>query len=1444
MNAFRTFCAVLTAGVALYLSLSSHAQQIAAKNGHVLAASETGELLAWGGDSFGQLGQNRSVLQATPTRIQGIPTIRTIATGDAHMLAIDTTGAVWSWGNNTDGQLGIRDELNNARPSRVRGLTGVTAIAAGGNFSAAVTADGSVYVWGRHPITKEGVNVPERLEGVRGARSLSAGRAHLIIMRTDGTVLAAGENAAGQLGDGTVESRNVLVRIPRLSGVAQIDSQGDYNVALTADGRPFAWGTADSSRPTETRLTSPTLVRDAQQIAIARGSAIVQVALGAAGGYLLLANSDVLYWQQVETSLSVRFSFPGAVELRVTPRSPSSTAFGRRADGTIIVSGYNGEGQWGQGTTSEGSFFENVEIRQLDARMLRVGTGYAAILNGRGEVLVWGANAAGVMADGGISYRAVPARVDGSVPAVRKVVAGRGFSLALTTTGEVYAWGENASGQLGIGSRTRVSQPTRVTRLSNIVDIAAGCDFSLFLNSDGRIQYSGFLFDSLNTSPNTLTLSSATYRRVFATCESAFGVTEGGGLRSWGRNDRGQLGLGYVTPSVFSPSAVLGITTEVVEVAGGDTHTVARTADGKVWTWGDNTRGQLGSPPTPFDATPQFIANLPAARGIAAGRHHTLMLFQDGTVGGVGGNTGGELGTGTRTDTSVVAPVRRLTDVIAITAGVSTSYAIRSDGSTWAWGRSTESAFQESIGDGTYVDRVEPVLVLAANAGGNLDRGDWFLDLKPGTPNRLPAGAERSIVPVAQLFGGNQGASLAASINFREQDYGKQAGTYVMGLVPRKFLDVAEVAAAENPVERHAEIKRRPVTKADSDLVLVQLTPTGWQVVTGQLTALTTNVIAGNSTAQRILNNVNLALIPGAQFCVGYGTDANNMLQSGTLAEVLTIPGAAATSGGLPCLRSGAYLSGPDESRVGEPVTFTAIVVGISPTGTVELRNGTNRLDSKALPGSGETIARSVRFEFASFTAARYSLQASYAGDGTPNNPAATSATLAHRRQALPGLTLSAPSTSDAGQSVTFTARLTAAAGATGNIVFKDDGVPIALPVPLADGQAAVTVRDLAPGAHSITAEYAGDDLNAAVRASLAHTVRSNAVDTEPDRFTFAERSDTERSVWIVSDSITVAGVNAAAAISIIGGEYSIACGDSYTTAPGAIDGGQRVCVRHRASDLAQAATTTTLTIGGVSAAFVSRTKADPQGLPAEGDFDFDGIPNAVEISEQTNPRVRDNDVFTNGRLFVMQVYRDSLDREGDTGGIGFWTNEINAGRQTRLAMLELFLASPEFEGRIAPVIRLYLAYFGRVPDYAGLKFWQSQVVATGLDGVSEAFAGSSEFATRTRSLSDEAYVRFVFENTIGRAPDAGGLAFWTAKLRFSEISRGQLMARFSESAEYRQVAGDRVSVIALYAAMLRRTPEDAGLTYWVAERRRVGNSQALAGAFFAAAEYRARFLD
>jgi hypothetical protein len=113
--------------------------------------------------------------------------------------------------------------------------------------------------------------------------------------------------------------------------------------------------------------------------------------------------------------------------------------------------------------------------------------------------------------------------------------------------------------------------------------------------------------------------------------------------------------------------------------------------------------------------------------------------------------------------------------------------------------------------------------------------------------------------------------------------------------------------------------------KANSDLVLVQLTPTGWQVVTGQLTSLTTNVITGNQTAINILNNVSW-LFRGQSYCISYGYSANDVLNAGTLAEALSIPGAASSSSGVPCLRSGAYLD-PASVPAGNGGAYVKVVV-------------------------------------------------------------------------------------------------------------------------------------------------------------------------------------------------------------------------------------------------------------------------------------------------------------------------------------------------------------------------------------------------------------------------------------------------------------------------------------------------------------------------------------
>ena len=99
------------------------------------------------------------------------------------------------------------------------------------------------------------------------------------------------------------------------------------------------------------------------------------------------------------------------------------------------------------------------------------------------------------------------------------------------------------------------------------------------------------------------------------------------------------------------------------------------------------------------------------------------------------------------------------------------------------------------------------------------------------------------------------------------------------------------------------------------------------------------------------------------------------------------------------------------------------------------------------------------------------------------------------------------------------------------------------------------------------------------------------APDTTPDPFAFASRSAVQRSTLVTSGAITVSGMNTAAPISVVGGEYSIGCGASFTSEVGSISSGQAVCVRHQSAATGGATVTTSLTIGGVTGTFSSTTQ-------------------------------------------------------------------------------------------------------------------------------------------------------------------------------------------------------------------------------------------------------------
>lgn len=193
-----------------------------------------------------------------------------------------------------------------------------------------------------------------------------------------------------------------------------------------------------------------------------------------------------------------------------------------------------------------------------------------------------------------------------------------------------------------------------------------------------------------------------------------------------------------------------------------------------------------------------------------------------------------------------------------------------------------------------------------------------------------------------------------------------------------------------------------------------------------------------------------------------------------------------------------------------------------------------------------------------------------------------------------------------------------------------------------------------------------------------------------------------------------------------------------------------------------------------------------------------------------------------NATDFVAQQYRDLLGREADAAGLNSWVSQLNAGTVRRMQIVQSLLDSNESKGRYGPAVRLYAAYFLRQPDYAGLMYWLGKMYPTSgtsssLAQVSQAFAQSTEFVNRYGSLSNEGFVNLVYQNVLGRQPEALGHDYWIGQLNFG-LSRGELMIGFSESTENKKNTTNSTFVTTAYTAMLHQMPSATENIRWVSD--------------------------
>ena len=494
--------------------ISSSAVAVACGYYHASVTLQDGTLRVWGFNSKGQLGVNDTVQRNTPVQVWGISSSAVgIAGGQYHTAVLLTNGTARTFGRNDQGgQLGVGDTTQRNTPVQVFGITTAVTPAPTAFLTSAATSI-TLAATGGQIWTSSATGVARTTAG-----SVAGSNYHTVVVLKDGTVRTFGGNGNGQLGVGDTTSRLTPVQVTGLTNAATVGCGFASTFIILNSGQLWSWGSNS-------------------------------------GGLGLGDTTQRLTPVQVT----------GITSATVVSQGPAFHTAIITSDGALRVCGSNFYGQLGIGdTTSRLTFVQVSSVTSATA--VACGESHTAVVLSDGTVRTFGYNAFCQLGVNDTTSRLTPVQVWGISSSATAVACSARHTVVLLSDGTVRTFGNNQFGQLGVNDTTSRQTPVTVLNITSATAVTCGYYHTAVLLADGTIRTFGrSAYGNLGINDTNTRLTPV---QVFGISSSATAVSAGGercvvlladgSVRTFGRNDLGQLGVNDTT-NRSTPVAVFGI---------------------------------------------------------------------------------------------------------------------------------------------------------------------------------------------------------------------------------------------------------------------------------------------------------------------------------------------------------------------------------------------------------------------------------------------------------------------------------------------------------------------------------------------------------------------------------------------------------------------------------------------------------------------------------------------------------------------------------------------------------------------------------------------------------------------------------------------------------------------------------------------------------------------